>query len=360
MLMARTLQPRVLIGGILGLLVAGLVVVAAVSPAYAQQTGPTEKNGLIQCSSSVGQSGTTQSGQDTLPSCDFCQLLKLVNNITFYAVFLLGMVASLMIFISGYLYVTAAGDEQHLSQAKTTLQFAIIGFVIALLSGIIVKTIVVQIFVPEDQRSNAAVFGTIDCKLPEPGAAQGDGGGAESDTGYEDGDTGGGTGGTGTRTCDASKGECTESDELQDFTNCFENNVAAAAAGQESYYGLSTAQIITAVLGQKTTTGGAHDNNSCHFGGEEGCAGGHAVDYGGNGGSPSFSDAESKFVNDAYRTCRDSFASEFPSFMRAEGRNAQGKLCWSPLLTKSNVTHVHIEFGERGFGSCSCPTARAC
>ncbi|MFH0830615.1 MAG: pilin [Parcubacteria group bacterium] len=158
-----------------GLFFATLVIAAFVSPVYAQdQSATTDTGQFIKCTSSITASDTPEVGLN----CDFCDLLALVNAITTYAVGLLGMISSFMIFVSGYLYVTSAGDEQRIEQSKTTLKFSIIGFVIALLSGIIVKTVVVQLFMPEGNRpTGTSTFGTWNCKdiaLPEPAAAQPD------------------------------------------------------------------------------------------------------------------------------------------------------------------------------------------
>lgn len=52
-----------------------------------------------------------------------------------------GSVAVLFLIVGGFLYITAAGDEQRLEKAKTTLKNAIIGTVFILLALVIVLTI---------------------------------------------------------------------------------------------------------------------------------------------------------------------------------------------------------------------------
>jgi len=52
-----------------------------------------------------------------------------------------GSVAVLFLIVGGFLYITAAGDEQRLEKAKLTLKNAIIGTIFILLALVIVLTI---------------------------------------------------------------------------------------------------------------------------------------------------------------------------------------------------------------------------
>ncbi|MFO0704894.1 MAG: pilin [Candidatus Andersenbacteria bacterium] len=160
----------------LGVVLGGLVLFAAAAPALAQTEGRTTSNGLVQCSSTLSQ----EAGQ--LKPCDLCDLFKLINNGTFYAVSFLLAIATVIALVSGFLYVTAAGDEHRITQAKTSLKFAIVGFIFAMLAGIIVKTVVVNVFPGESPG-----LGTFTCQITEASDAPGSGG-----------NTGGGGGSPGT------------------------------------------------------------------------------------------------------------------------------------------------------------------
>lgn len=50
-----------------------------------------------------------------------------------------GIVAVIMIIVSGFKYVTSSGDSGKISNAKTTLIYAIVGIVIAVLAQVIVN-----------------------------------------------------------------------------------------------------------------------------------------------------------------------------------------------------------------------------
>lgn len=53
----------------------------------------------------------------------------------------LGFVAVLMIIYGGFTYVTAAGEEQKLGEAKKIIMYAIVGVIVILLSFAIVNTV---------------------------------------------------------------------------------------------------------------------------------------------------------------------------------------------------------------------------
>ncbi|OIP59982.1 MAG: hypothetical protein CO143_00100 [Candidatus Moranbacteria bacterium CG_4_9_14_3_um_filter_45_14] len=54
---------------------------------------------------------------------------------------IIGVLAVIAFVVSGILYLTAAGDEGRIEQAKATMMYAIIGLVVALIGLIIVNAI---------------------------------------------------------------------------------------------------------------------------------------------------------------------------------------------------------------------------
>jgi cytochrome bd-type quinol oxidase subunit 2 len=54
---------------------------------------------------------------------------------------LIGVLAVVAFVISGILYLTAAGDEEQIERAKSTMMFAIIGLVVALVGLVIVNAV---------------------------------------------------------------------------------------------------------------------------------------------------------------------------------------------------------------------------
>ncbi|MFO0704673.1 MAG: hypothetical protein U0517_01710 [Candidatus Andersenbacteria bacterium] len=64
-----------------------------------------------------------------------------IVNVINWGLAVAGGVAILVLIISGFLYVTAAGNERGLERAKTGIKGAITGIIIMLLAAIIVNTI---------------------------------------------------------------------------------------------------------------------------------------------------------------------------------------------------------------------------
>jgi len=64
-----------------------------------------------------------------------------IANVVTLLAGLLAVLAILMIVISGIMYITAVGDRSRIDRAKSTLLYAIIGLIVALLAWVIVSTI---------------------------------------------------------------------------------------------------------------------------------------------------------------------------------------------------------------------------
>lgn len=85
-------------------------------------------------------SGTTVVGGGCLPQVDADSGTL---NTAFIMVFvLIGAVATLFVIIAGLRYITAGGDPQKVATAKNELKYALIGLVIAGMSGAIVNFVV--------------------------------------------------------------------------------------------------------------------------------------------------------------------------------------------------------------------------
>ncbi|MEA3323396.1 MAG: hypothetical protein U9Q12_04185 [Patescibacteria group bacterium] len=74
---------------------------------------------------------------DTAP-----KLSSLVTSVLQFVVTLVGVIAVLVIIVAGIMYMTSGGDTARVQTAKKALWAGVIGLSIAILSLIIVKTIV--------------------------------------------------------------------------------------------------------------------------------------------------------------------------------------------------------------------------
>lgn len=69
-------------------------------------------------------------------------LMQLIYGIINWAVGIAALVCVVILIVSGYKYITAAGDENKVESATKTLTFAIIGLVVCFIAVILVKFVV--------------------------------------------------------------------------------------------------------------------------------------------------------------------------------------------------------------------------
>ncbi len=107
----------------------------SVSFVYAQVTGPTNTGGMGQTQTINGKiENPFGSGVDTLQAL----FEKIINNV----VIPIGGVLAVLAFIySGFLYVTASGDETKIKNAHRALLYTAIGTAVLLGAGVISKVL---------------------------------------------------------------------------------------------------------------------------------------------------------------------------------------------------------------------------
>lgn len=113
----------------------------AAAPAYAQVT-QDQINGNV-CSGTnfdLRDGGNISDCGDTTQA-NFNTLLAKIINI-FSAI--VGVIAVIMIIVGGLRYITSGGDTSHVSTAKTTIIYALVGLVIVALAQLIVHFVLNQ------------------------------------------------------------------------------------------------------------------------------------------------------------------------------------------------------------------------
>ena len=80
--------------------------------------------------------------QNTQGSVSLNSIIKTVINIFS---FVIGVVAVIMIMISGYRFVTSGGDSSKVSSARSTITYALVGIVVAALAQGIVRFVLKSI-----------------------------------------------------------------------------------------------------------------------------------------------------------------------------------------------------------------------
>lgn len=109
----------------IGLITSLALMLVTVMPVYGQGfISPTDNPGAI--SAATGGTGS------------FRQLALTIVN---WLLSFLGLIAVVMIIYGGFLYVTAAGNDEKINKAKKIIMYAIVGIVVILLSFAIVNTV---------------------------------------------------------------------------------------------------------------------------------------------------------------------------------------------------------------------------
>lgn len=109
----------------IGLFTTFVLMLVMIVPVYAQGfISPTDNPAAI--SAATGGTGS------------FRQLALTIVN---WLLGFLGLIAVVMIIYGGFLYVTAAGNDEKIGKAKKIIMYAIVGIVVILLSFAIVNTV---------------------------------------------------------------------------------------------------------------------------------------------------------------------------------------------------------------------------
>lgn len=75
-------------------------------------------------------------------SCDFNALMELINRVINFALFVLATpLFAILIMYAGFLYINDGGSSKKISEAKDIFKKALLGYAIALVAWLVVKTI---------------------------------------------------------------------------------------------------------------------------------------------------------------------------------------------------------------------------
>ncbi len=89
----------------------------------------------------VGLAGGTSDCAEPTSGPTVDSTVKLVVSILS---FIVGLAAVIMIIVGGFKYITSSGDSSNISSAKSTILYAIVGLVIAVLAQVIVRFVLNQ------------------------------------------------------------------------------------------------------------------------------------------------------------------------------------------------------------------------
>lgn len=134
----------------LGMILPGLMLLCSFSfsaVSYAASS-PSATDNSGTCGSVKGSptddvlQGVTQTASSTdKVDCSGTGVTSIVSTVVNILSYVVGILAIIMIIIAGFKYITAGGDSNQVSSAKSTLIYAIVGLVIAALAQVIVHEV---------------------------------------------------------------------------------------------------------------------------------------------------------------------------------------------------------------------------
>ncbi len=116
---------------------------------------------VVQAAGLVPCGGKDASGNSE-PACNWCFLMEMVSRVINYLIYIIFPLAAIMIVVGGGFIMTAAGSPVRVAKGKEIITAAVIGLLIALLSYLIIDTIIKIIAVGWDNL-NIGPWNTLKC-----------------------------------------------------------------------------------------------------------------------------------------------------------------------------------------------------
>lgn len=119
-----------------------IILILSITMALLTPVGLTLTNPISTASADI-KSKITEGKNSTGESSDTNRDIKtVIKNVTNMALFIIGVAAVIVIIYSGIQFIIAAGNPQTVSKAKTTLIYAIVGLVVAIMAYAIVNFVI--------------------------------------------------------------------------------------------------------------------------------------------------------------------------------------------------------------------------
>lgn len=118
-------------------IVAALALVLGMGLVFAPSTGAV--NVYESCNGADGIANTPDDVESAVCKSTSDDANALINTIVNLLIFFIGVVAVIVIIVSGFTFVTSNGNKEQVTKARNTLTYAIVGLVVAILAYAIVN-----------------------------------------------------------------------------------------------------------------------------------------------------------------------------------------------------------------------------
>lgn len=122
------------------ILLAGLLIGSSLAFAV----GPSAQAALFDNAKADACRGATLGTDPTCTNGAAKSLTDKIKEIINLFSIIIGIVAVIMIIVSGFRYITSGGDSNNVAAAKNTLLYAVVGLVVAALAQVIVKFVLAK------------------------------------------------------------------------------------------------------------------------------------------------------------------------------------------------------------------------
>jgi hypothetical protein len=100
----------------------------------------------VATSNCTNSQGCAQQGTETLDAGSTLSIDKIIGTVISVLAWIIGVVSVFMVIFGGFRFVTAGGDPNAISSARSTIFYALIGMVVAVLAQVIIRYVLKSFF----------------------------------------------------------------------------------------------------------------------------------------------------------------------------------------------------------------------
>ena len=100
----------------------------------------------IATSNCTNSKGCAQQGTETLDAGSTLSIGKIIGTVISILAWIIGIVSVFMVIFGGFRFVTSGGDSNAVSSARSTIFYALIGLVVAVLAQVLVHFVLNRFF----------------------------------------------------------------------------------------------------------------------------------------------------------------------------------------------------------------------
>lgn len=101
---------------------------------------------VISTSNCTTSKSCAQQGTEDLNAGSSLTISKIIGTVISTLAWIIGTVSVIMVIFGGFRYVTSGGDSNAISSARSTILYALIGLVIALLAQVLIHFVLFKLF----------------------------------------------------------------------------------------------------------------------------------------------------------------------------------------------------------------------